>query len=108
MGALFCGPHSSWAPPSPARRPPRRCNQATAPGPKTGIGETALAPPSPGPALARPFAKNRRDGARQISIAVVVSAIGLLAIHHPLGKVVVVVASSVAIYWGLGYRHLDE
>ena len=57
--------------------------------------------------MARPFAKNRRDGARQISIAVVVSAIGLLAIHHPLGKVVVVVASSVAIYWGLGYRHLD-
>lgn len=67
-----------------------------------------MAPPSPGPALARPFAKNRRDGARQISIAVVVSAIGLLAIHHPLGKVVVVVASSVAIYLGLGYRHLDE
>jgi hypothetical protein len=30
------------------------------------------------------------------------------AVHHPLGKVVVVVASSVAIYWGLGYRHLDE
>ena len=58
--------------------------------------------------MARPFAKNRRDGARQISIAVVVSAIGLLGIHHPLGKVVVVVASSVAIYWGLGYRHLDE
>ena len=58
--------------------------------------------------MARPFAKNRRDGARQISIAVVVSAIGLLAIHHPLGKVVVVVASSVAIYLGLGYRHLDE
>ena len=40
-----------------------------------------MAPPSPGPALARPFAKNRRDGARQISIAVVVSAIGLLAIY---------------------------
>ena len=58
--------------------------------------------------MARPFAKNRRDGARQISIAVVVSAIGLLGIHHPLGKVVVVVASSVAIYWGLGYRNLDE
>ena len=58
--------------------------------------------------MARPFAKNRRDGARQISIAVVVSTIGLLGIHHPLGKVVVVVASSVAIYWGLGYRNLDE
>jgi hypothetical protein len=58
--------------------------------------------------LARPFAKNRRDGARQISIAVVISAIGLLGFHHPLGKLVVVVASALAIYWGLGYRTLDE
>lgn len=58
--------------------------------------------------MARPFAKNRRDGARQISIAVVVSTIGLLGIHHPLGQLLVVVASSVAIYWGLGYRNLDE
>ena len=65
-------------------------------------------PPCPGAALARPFAKNRRDGARQISIAVVVSAIGLIGIHHPLGQFVVVVASSVAIYWGLSYRTLDE
>lgn len=58
--------------------------------------------------MARPFAKNRRDGARQISIAVVISAIGLLGFHHPLGKVVVVVASAVAIYGGIGYRTLDE
>lgn len=58
--------------------------------------------------MARPFAKNRRDGARQISIAVVVSAIGLMAIDHPLGKLVAVVASAVAIYWGLGYRALQE
>ena len=64
--------------------------------------------PRAGPALARPFAKNRRDGARQISIAVVISAIGLLGFHHPLGKVVVVVASAVAIYGGIGYRTLDE
>lgn len=58
--------------------------------------------------MARAFAKNRRDGARQISIAVVISAIGLMGIHHPLGKLVVVVASAVAIYWGLGYRTLDR
>ena len=58
--------------------------------------------------MARPFAKNRRDGARQISIAVVVSAIGLMAIDHPLGKLVAVVASAVAIYWGLGYRALQK
>ena len=58
--------------------------------------------------MARPFTKNRRDGARQISIAVVVSAIGLMAIDHPLGKLVAVVASAVAIYWGLGYRALQE
>ena len=58
--------------------------------------------------MARPFAKNRRDGARQISIAVVVSAIGLMAIDHPLGKLVAVVASAVAIYGGIGYRTLDE
>ena len=58
--------------------------------------------------MARPFAKNRRDGARQISIAVVVSAIGLMAIDHPLGKLVAMVASAVAIYLGLGYRALQE
>ena len=82
-------------------------SQASHQGPGTGIGETALAP-SPGLALARPFAKNRRDGARQISIAVVISAIGLLGIHHPRGMLVVVAASAVAIYWGLCYRTLDE
>ena len=76
-------------------------------GSETCIGETDDAP-SRGPALARPFAKNRRDGARQISIAVVISAIGLLGIHHPMGVLVVVVASAVAIYWGLCYRTLDE
>ena len=58
--------------------------------------------------MARPFAKNRRDGARQISIAVVISAIGLLGFDHPLGKLVVVLSSAVAIYWGLSYRTLDE
>jgi hypothetical protein len=58
--------------------------------------------------LARPIAKNRRDGARQISIAVVISAIGLIGFHHPLGKLVVVVASAMAIYWGFGYRTLNE
>lgn len=64
--------------------------------------------PSPGAALARPIAKNRRDGARQISIAVVISAIGLIGFHHPFGKLVVVVASTMAIYWGIGYRTLSE
>ncbi len=58
--------------------------------------------------MARPFAKNRRDGARQISIAVVISAIGLLGFDHPLGKLLVVGASAVAIYWGFCYRTLDE
>jgi len=58
--------------------------------------------------LARPIAKNRRDGARQISIAVVISAIGLIGFHHPLGKLVVVVASALAIYWGFGYRTLNK
>ncbi len=58
--------------------------------------------------MARPIAKNRRDGARQISIAVVISAIGLIGFHHPLGKLVVVVASTMAIYWGFGYRTLHE
>jgi len=81
--------------------------QARLDGPGTGIGETALFPSS-GLALARSFAKNRRDGARQISIAVVISALGLLGISHFLGQLVVVVASAVAIYWGLCYRALDE
>lgn len=58
--------------------------------------------------MARPIAKNRRDGARQISIAVVISAIGLIGFHHPLGKLVVVVASALAIYWGFGYRTLNK
>jgi len=87
--------------------PPGRALAAGRSAPETGIGQTAKVPESRS-ALARPFAKNRRDGARQISIAVVISAIGLLGFDHPLGKLVVVLASAVAIYWGLSYRTLDE
>ena len=76
-------------------------------GAETSISQTAHTHKSR-TALARSFAKNRRDGARQISIAVVISAIGLLRIDHPLGMIIVVGASAVAIYWGLCYRTLDE
>jgi hypothetical protein len=65
--------------------------------------------PSP-PAAPRPrfFAGNRRDGARLLSSALVITGIGLVRVDHPVGRLVALVAGSLALYWWLQYRQLRQ
>jgi hypothetical protein len=63
---------------------------------------------SRGTPLARLYAKNRRDGARLLSSALVITSIGLIRIDHPLGRVVAVIGSLVCLYWWSCYRTLER
>ena len=58
--------------------------------------------------LARFFAKNRRDGARLLSTALVFAGAGLVRIDHPIGQSVALVAGLVSLYWWLCYRQLER
>lgn len=58
--------------------------------------------------MARFYAKNRRDGARLLSSAVVIAGIGLVRIDHPVGQVVFVLASLISLYWWQCYRQLTS
>lgn len=67
-------------------------------------------PLAPRPALcvARFYVNNRRDGARLLSSAVVITAIGLVRIDHPLGQLVFVLAGLLSLYWWQCYRQLQS
>ncbi|MAR52426.1 MAG: hypothetical protein CMK50_04635 [Propionibacteriaceae bacterium] len=54
------------------------------------------------------FASTRRDGARLLSSMLVFVAIGLTQIHQLWGQILVIIAGSVSIYWGLAYRRLER
>jgi len=58
--------------------------------------------------LARFYAKNRRDGARLISSALVITSVGAIRIDHPLGQVVTVLGTLVCLYWWSCYRRLES
>jgi len=58
--------------------------------------------------VARFYVNNRRDGARLLSSAVVIAAIGLVRIDHSLGQLVFVVAGLLSLYWWLCYRQLPS
>ena len=58
--------------------------------------------------MARFFAKNRRDGARLLSSALVIAGAGLVRVDHPVGQVVTVVGGLVCLYWWLCYRQLER
>jgi hypothetical protein len=58
--------------------------------------------------LARFYVKNRRDGSRLLSSALVITAIGLIRIDHPLGRVVALVAGLISLYWWGCYRKLES
>lgn len=58
--------------------------------------------------MARFFAKNRRDGARLLSSALVITGAGLVRVDHPVGQVVTVVGGLVCLYWWLCYRQLER
>jgi hypothetical protein len=60
------------------------------------------------PILARLYAKNRRDGARLLSSAVVITSIGLIRIDHPIGQVVAALGTMVCLYWWTCYRNLER
>jgi hypothetical protein len=63
---------------------------------------------APSPTLARLYAKNRRDGARLISSALVITSVGLIRIDHPIGQVVTVLGTLVSLYWWSCYRRLGS
>lgn len=57
--------------------------------------------------MARFYVKNRRDGSRLLSSALVIACVGLVRIDHPIGQFVALVAGSVSIYWWFCYRQLS-
>ena len=70
------------------------------------MGQTGLIPARL--ILARLYAKNRRDGARLLSSAVVITSIGLIRIDHPLGQMVAGLGTLVCLYWWTCYRTLER
>ena len=54
----------------------------------------------------RLFARNRRDGARLLSSALVIAGAGLVRIDHPIGRTVALIAGSISLYWWFQYRRL--
>jgi hypothetical protein len=58
--------------------------------------------------MARFYARNRRDGSRLLSSALVFCGAGLLRFDHPLGRMVFLVASALSVYWGFCYGRLER
>lgn len=54
------------------------------------------------------FARNRRDGARLLSSALVIMVVGLTGWQHQAGRIVAVAAGLVSLYWWLQYRRLTQ
>jgi hypothetical protein len=71
------------------------------------VGQTDLTCEHPR-ALARFYAKNRRDGARLLSSALVITTVGAIRIDHPVGQVVAALGSLVCLYWWQCYRQLER
>jgi hypothetical protein len=91
----------------------RRChtgagNSAKGMGPGPVLVWARLAPSSRPTPLARLYAKNRRDGARLLSSALVITSIGLIRIDHPVGQVVAALGTLVCLYWWSCYRTLER
>jgi hypothetical protein len=58
--------------------------------------------------LARLYAKNRRDGARLLSTALVITCIGVIRLDHPVGQLVAALGTLVSLYWWSCYRGLER
>ncbi|MCP9849880.1 hypothetical protein [Cyanobium sp. Morenito 9A2] len=58
--------------------------------------------------MARFYAKNRRDGSRQLSSALVIASIAAFNISHPIGRAVCLIAGALSLYWWSCYRRLDH
>lgn len=58
--------------------------------------------------MARRFASNRRDGARLLSSALVITGAGVVRIDHPVGRLVALVGGLISLDWWLCYRQLQH
>jgi hypothetical protein len=58
--------------------------------------------------MPRSFARNRRDGARLLSSALVITGIGVVRIDHPAGRAVALVAGLISLYWWHCYRQIER
>ncbi|MEI7951471.1 MAG: hypothetical protein WCH37_02160 [Synechococcaceae cyanobacterium ELA182] len=54
------------------------------------------------------FAGNRRDGARLLSTALVITVVALVRIDHPIGRTIALIAGCLSLYWWLQYRQLTQ
>lgn len=54
------------------------------------------------------FVKNRRDGSRLLSSALVVAGAGLVRWDHPVGRMIALVAGCISAYWWFCYRQLQR
>nr|AUG32639.1 hypothetical protein PLO_661 [Paulinella longichromatophora] len=53
------------------------------------------------------YVKNRRDGSRLLSSAIIVSIFSLIVIDHFLGKMLFIIAGLLSLYWWNCYKKLD-
>ena len=58
--------------------------------------------------LAPLYVRNRRDGSRLLSSAVVIFTIAATQIPQAWAVIVVAISAVVCIYWGLAYRRLER
>lgn len=56
----------------------------------------------------RLYVTNRRDGARLLSIAVIVGVAALVRADHPLGLGLGTAALGLSLYWWILYRRLPD
>ena len=58
--------------------------------------------------LAPLYVRNRRDGSRLLSSALVIFTIAITQSHQSWGAVLAAASGCVCVYWGLAYRRLDR
>jgi hypothetical protein len=58
--------------------------------------------------LAHYFVQNRRDGARLLSSALVITGSALLRLDHPIGQLLSLMGAMVCLYWWYCYRQLPR
>jgi len=73
----------------------------SSPNPPPSEGESRPQRPVP-----RLFARNRRDGARLLSSALIITVIALVGWQHPLGRGIALAGGALSLFWWLQYRQL--
>jgi len=52
--------------------------------------------------------RNRRDGARLLSIALTVTGAALVRVDHPIGQAIALIAALLSLRWWWQYRRLVD